>query len=70
MILQCACCGGEAPAKKQWWNQDKSWGICARCYQSVLAHEVKLYGEVEGKREAERAYGLPGIHHSLEGKEP
>jgi len=68
MILQCACCGGQAPGK-QWWNQDKSWGICARCYRSVLVHEVKLYGEADGKLEAERAYGLPGIHHSLQAAE-
>jgi len=65
MILQCACCGGNAPGK-QWPNQDKGYGICARCFQANIEHEIKVLGNDEALEQALRAYGNPGVHHSTE----
>lgn len=57
MILICACCGAPAPARRQWYNRDTGYGVCARCFnQSVVK---------EGVEESIRLYGAPGIHHSL-----
>lgn len=61
MILRCACCAGYAPAKKQWWNQDKGYGICARCFEWIA--------EREGLEQAQFSYGKAGLHHSLEHNE-
>lgn len=66
MNLICSSCLHYAPAKKQWWNQDTGYGICARCFQSVVAHETKVLGQDEGLAYAIQSYGKPGIHHSLE----
>lgn len=68
MIPQCACCGGNAPAKKQWFNQDHSYGICAECFQNVVEHEVNLLGREEAFKQAVLSYGRPGVHHSLKTK--
>lgn len=57
MILRCACCGGNAPAKKQWWNRDTGYGVCARCFEWIAKRE--------GREQAEFSYGKPGIHHSI-----
>lgn len=57
MILQCACCGGDAPAKKQWFNRDTGYGICHRCYLEDL---TKV-----GPALAQSYYGLTGVHHSI-----
>ena len=56
--LICACCGGNAPAYKQWFNQDTGYGVCARCFNEFIVPK-------EGPEEAIRCYGKPGIHHSL-----
>ena len=56
--LICACCGGLAPAYKQWWNQDTGYGVCPRCYQSAAAKE--------GEAIAITTYGHPGVHHSID----
>jgi hypothetical protein len=55
MILRCACCGGEAPAKHQWWNRDTGFGVCARCFEFAVKRE--------GAEQAINYYGHPGIHH-------
>jgi hypothetical protein len=60
MILICCSCGGLAPAKKQWWNRDTGYGICAACFLKWAAHD--------GLEEAIQSCGYPGIHHSMESK--
>ena len=65
MKLICACCGGEAPAKKQWFNQDKGYGICANCFRLNVKHEIKVLGQKDALQEMIRAYGKPGEHHTL-----
>lgn len=57
MILICACCGGEAPARHQWYNRDKGYGVCERCFLDAV--------KAEGIEQAISHYGAPGIHHSL-----
>lgn len=55
--LICACCGQTAPARKQWWNQDKGYGVCHRCFDCVV--------QKEGMDRARESYGLEGVNHSL-----
>lgn len=62
MNLTCACCGGSAPAKKQWWNRDTGYGCCPRCFQE---HAVR-----DGIASAVNLYGEPGIHNSYERGDP
>jgi hypothetical protein len=57
MNLQCACCGGEAPSRKQWWNRDTGYGVCPRCFETAVKRD--------GEEEAIKTYGYPGIHHSI-----
>lgn len=66
MNLICACCGGNAPSKKQWWNQDTGYGICARCFKNVIEHEFSVLHNAEAIDYALKCYGKPGLHHSLE----
>ena len=59
ITLTCACCGGEAPALKQWFNQDTGHGICAPCLERIRA---------KGKETEEQLrdwYGVAGVHHSV-----
>jgi hypothetical protein len=56
--LRCACCGGCAPALKQWFNQDKGYGLCKRCAEWIT--------EKEGADYVKRCYGEAGTHHSIE----
>jgi len=57
MNLQCACCGGLAPSRAQWWNRDTGYGVCERCFKAAV--------ERDGEAEAIRTYGHPGRHHSI-----
>lgn len=66
MQLICACCGGEAPSKKQWWNQDTGYGICARCFTRNVEHEKTRLHNENALADLCFAYGVPGIHHSTE----
>lgn len=54
--LECACCGGPAPALRQWWNQDTGYGLCARCGDWILGREPG------GLVYVEQAYGKRGVH--------
>lgn len=31
MNLTCCCCGSGAPAKEQWFNRDRGFGLCGGC---------------------------------------
>lgn len=57
MNRQCACCGGEAPSLKQWFNQDTGYAVCPRCFC--------LVANKESWAQAVDYYGHPGVHHSL-----
>lgn len=58
MNLKCSCCGGNAPSKKQWFNQDSGYGVCPRCFLDSV--------KTDGRQTAIDNYGRPGIHHSVE----
>lgn len=58
MILRCACCGGYAPSKRQWFNRDTGYGVCPRCFAEAVKRE--------GEAVAVDHYGKPGIHHSTQ----
>lgn len=57
MTLQCCCCGGNAPAVKQWFNRDHGYGICHRCF---LEDSNKI-----GPALTQSYYGIAGVHHSI-----
>lgn len=57
MILQCAVCGGPAPARHQWYNRDTGYGCCPACFEAAV--------KKDGIEEAIHCYGAPGIHHSI-----
>jgi len=58
-FLVCACCGNGTRGS-QWWNRDTGYGCCERCFLDAVAKQ--------GREEAERLYGLAGIHHSVSGE--
>ena len=57
IVLDCACCGGVAPAYKQWHNRDAGYGVCKSCFDE----QVNRYGVDY----AVDLYGHENIHHSL-----
>lgn len=58
ITLTCACCGGEAPALKQWYNQDTGLGLCSPCFTRIKA---KGYSPDW----LQDTYGVEGVHHSV-----
>lgn len=58
MNLICSSCGGNAPARHQWYNRDHGYGICPRCWEEAI--------KKDGIEEAIHRYGVAGIHHSTE----
>jgi len=54
--LTCACCGGPAPALKQWWNRDTGYGLCGTCATRIQGRTD--YDAVD----FERTYGIRYIH--------
>ena len=59
--LSCACCGSSCKGK-QWYNRDRGYGLCARCY-----HWMKGRGVSE--EEIHQDYGVAGLHFHTEIKE-
>ena len=53
MRLRCAICG-EAAFGKQWWNQDKGYGICMKCADHI---EKRL-----GEDELKKSFGIRGVN--------
>jgi hypothetical protein len=53
--LRCSVCGGHAKGK-QWWNQDKGYGICSQCASKMKA---------DGKEDINQSYGKEGTHYFL-----
>lgn len=56
--LTCACCGGDAPANKQFWNQDTGYGLCPRCALEMT--------EQEGAQYMRDTYGIAEVHYTLD----
>lgn len=54
--LECCCCGGSAPALKQWWNRDTGYGLCGKC-----AIYIKGRSDYD-PNEFTQCYGEQGIH--------
>ena len=54
--MHCACCG-DITKGRQWFNQDRGYGLCARCAKWIEGRHGRDY--------VEDAYGKFGIHHSL-----
>lgn len=54
MILICCCCGNAAPARKQWWNRDRGYGLCGDCARAL---KPRMNAE-----EFTRDYGHEGTH--------
>ncbi len=52
--LTCAVCG-KGTKGRQWWNRDKSYGLCSGCFEWL-----KDRGETP--EEIEFCYGKEGIH--------
>jgi hypothetical protein len=61
--LTCACCGGAAGRFQQWHNQDKGFGICARCIAWM-----RQPTSTKPVRESEAAirdyYGVEGVNYA------
>jgi len=53
--LDCACCG-RVTSGRQWWNQDKGFGLCLACAKWIESRHGRNY--------VERNYGKFGVHHS------
>lgn len=58
IFLTCACCGGEAPSLKQWYNQDDGFGVCKNCFQ--------FHVEKYGIEYAKNIFGFNGVNHSID----
>lgn len=56
MNLTCCVCGDNAPAKKQWYNRDRGFGLCARCADWLKRRAD--YDPVEFTSN----YGQEGVH--------
>ena len=54
--LRCTICGGHAKGK-QWWNQDKGQGICAKCARDMKAR---------GQEDIGQSYGKEGTHYHVD----
>lgn len=57
--LTCNCCGGDAPALKQWYNRDTGYGMCGKCIANIRAGKI---GSVMSEEEIRECYGVEGIH--------
>jgi hypothetical protein len=66
MKLICACCGGYAPSRKQWWNQDTGYSICPECFTRNIEHEKTALHNDDALAHELFSYGVPGIHHSID----
>lgn len=67
-VRQCSCCGDyPSPARPQWWNQDKGFGICDPCAAALLhLPGVKPLGARPMDRdEFVECYGKDGVHYHL-----
>lgn len=54
--LTCCTCGSPAPAKQQWFNRDRGFGLCGRCAAWLKARADYHAAEFE------LTYGREGVH--------
>lgn len=54
--LTCCVCGNRAPARKQWWNRDRGFGLCGSC-----ATHLQTRRDYNAE-EFHSYYGDKGIH--------
>ena len=52
--LICAMCG-QITRGRQWWNRDKGYGLCPKCYDWMIKRG-------EDPKEIEFSYGQKGTH--------
>lgn len=60
--LKCSVCGMPAGNYKQHFNQDKGYGICGKCADTVQA-EDSVYSK--WPHEFYKAFGYPGVNFQL-----
>ena len=53
MTLTCCCCN-QATKGKQWFNRDKGYGLCKKCWDWIA--------ETQSGEEMRSSYGIKGIH--------
>lgn len=58
--LICACCGSYTFGR-QWYNQDKGYGLCPSCYTWLSTKE--------SSDEIQFSYGVRGVHFDITFKE-
>lgn len=51
-VLVCACCGRQTMGR-QWFNQDKGYGLCHRCSEEGRFHDIA------------HSYGVEGINYAI-----
>lgn len=59
--LTCACCGASCKGR-QWYNRDKGYGLCPKCYQWMRTKGVS-------EEEIHQDYGVKGLHFHATEKE-
>lgn len=55
--LICACCGAYTLGR-QWFNQDKGYGLCPKC--------ITLCSRGQTDQEVQSTYGVRGVHYDLD----
>ena len=53
---KCSCCGNDAGVWEQYWNQDKGYGICAKCieWRKTLGYT---------KEQLKEMFGINNVHY-------
>jgi hypothetical protein len=54
--LYCACCG-KITRGRQWWNQDKGYGLCSECNTWIRKTETDEYVNF--------TYGKDGYNYNI-----
>lgn len=55
-MLTCCCCGRYTKGK-QWWNRDKGFGLCLKCWNWISQTNTIEY--------MKSTYGITGIHCAI-----
>jgi hypothetical protein len=56
VTLECCCCGERAPAKRQWWNRDRGFGLCGACAEMITRRPDY------NPEDFTQSYGHVGVH--------
>ena len=52
----CSCCGKDAGVWEQWFNQDKGFGICAKCFSWYKTLNYT-------KHQLQEMFGIPNVNY-------